>query len=88
MRLRLLERVMQQPENKLVTPASMAVDAILVIAFFLFMYRVVASHVPSKDHRMLLVWGAACSACLTTLFWLALQMFRVVLKAQRQAQKE
>ncbi|HXQ81084.1 MAG TPA: hypothetical protein VN775_07225 [Opitutaceae bacterium] len=79
---------MQQPQNRLVTPASLAVDAILVIAFFVFMYGVVSSHVPSRDHRMILFWGGACSLCLTCLFWLALQMLRVVVRAQREAQKE
>jgi hypothetical protein len=74
---------MQQQENKLVTPVSLVVDAILVIAFFIYMYGVVSTHVPSKDHRMVLVWGAAGSACLTTVFWLALQMFRVVARADR-----
>ncbi len=79
---------MQQPENKHVTPASLAVDAILVIAFFLLMYHVTVSHVPSKDPRMLLLWGGACSFCLTLVFWLALQMFRVVVRAHREAQKQ
>ncbi len=78
---------MQQPENKLVTPASLAVDAILVIAFFIYMYGVVSTHVPSKDHRMVLFFGASCSACLTLVFWLTLQMFRVVLKAQREGSR-
>ena len=76
--------VMQQPENKLVTPASLVVDAILVIVFFVYMYSVLSTHVPSKDHRMILIWGAAGSACLTCLFWLALQMLRVIVRAQRE----
>jgi hypothetical protein len=75
---------MQQPERKLVTPASLAVDAVLVIIFFVYMYSVVSTHVPSKDHRMIVIWGGACAACLTCVFWLALQMFRVVAKAQRE----
>lgn len=85
LRLRFHGTPMQQPDNKLVTPASLVVDGILVIAFFVFMYGVVSTHVPSKDHRMVMLWGAACSACLTAVFWLTLQMFRVVLKAQRAA---
>jgi hypothetical protein len=32
---------------------------------------------------MILFFGASCSACLTLVFWLALQMFRVVVKVQR-----
>jgi len=86
--LRLLVRDMQQQENKLVTPGSLAADSILVIAFFVFMYGVVSSHVPSRDHRMILIWGGACSLCLTCLFWLALQMLRVVVRAQREASKK
>ena len=78
---------MQQPETKLVTPASLVVDAVLVIAFFVYMYSVVSTHVPSKDHRMVLFWGAAGSACLTLVFWLTIQMFRVVLRVQREGAK-
>jgi hypothetical protein len=75
---------MDKQETKLVSPASLAVDAVLVVAFFIYMYTVVSTHVPSEDHRMILFWGAVCSACLTVVFWLALQMFRVVVKGQRE----
>lgn len=78
---------MQQQESKLVTPASLAVDAVLVIAFFIYMYGVVSTHVPSKDHRMVMFWGAAAAACLSLVFWLTVQMFRVVLKVQREGAK-
>jgi hypothetical protein len=74
---------MAQPETKLVTPVSLLVDAVLVIAFFVYMYGVVKSHVPSDDPKEIIGWGAACSACISGVFWLALQMFRVVLRAQR-----
>jgi hypothetical protein len=78
---------MQQQERKLVTPASLAVDAVLVIVFFIYMYSVVSTHVPSKDHRMIVLWGAFCSVCLTIVFWLTLQMFRVIIKLQREQSK-
>src|SRR5208282_1403447 len=58
---RLLGRIMEQPESKRTSPLSLLVDAVLVFAFFLYMYSVVSTHVPSKDHRMVLLWGAACS---------------------------
>jgi hypothetical protein len=32
-------------------------------------------------------WGVMCSLCVTAVFWLALQMFRVVVKAQREGAK-
>lgn len=78
---------MEQPETKLVTPLSLAVDAVLVIAFFLYMYSVVSTHVPSRDHRMILLWGIAGAACMTSIFWLAIQMIRVVIRLQRQLPK-
>lgn len=74
---------MAQPEQKFTTPASLVVDAILVVAFFVGMYLWVAPHVPSEDKSMVLLWGGLTSACLTGVFWLCIQMFRVVLRAQR-----
>jgi hypothetical protein len=74
---------MAQPETKFTSPASLIVDAILVIGFFVFIYTLVAPHVPSNDKSMILVWGGLCAACMTAVFWLCVQMFRVVLRAQR-----
>ena len=79
---------MQQQESKLVTPGSLALDAVLVVLFVLYMYSVVSTHVPSRDHRMILLWGGLGAACLTAVFWLTLQMFRVVVRAQRAAAKD
>ena len=79
---------MQQQESKLVTPASLALDAVLVVLFFIYMYSVVSTHVPSKDHRMILLWGGLGSACLTGGCWLTVQMFRVVVRAQRAAARD
>ena len=74
---------MAQPEEKLVTPVSLIVDLILVIAFFAYMFTVCRAHVPSDDPKMITLWGALGSACLTGVFWLAVQMFRVVFRFQR-----
>jgi hypothetical protein len=79
---------MQKPEKKLVTPVSLAVDAVLVIVFFIYMYTVTSTHVPSLDRGMIVFWGLVCSSCLSAVFWLALQMFRVVVMAQRHPPKE
>ena len=73
---------MAQPAQKLTTPASLVVDAILVIAFFIGIFLWVSPHVPTNDKSMTLLWGAICASCLTGVFWLCLQMFRVVLRAQ------
>ena len=78
-----LFRRMAQPETKLTSPVSLVVDAILVIGFFAYIYSIVAPHVPSNDKSMILLWGGLCAACMTGVFWLCVQMFRVVLRAQR-----
>lgn len=78
-----LLRAMAQPETKFTSPASLIVDAILVVAFFIFIYTIVSPHVPSHDKSMILVWGGLCAACMSGVFWLCIQMFRVVLRAQR-----
>jgi hypothetical protein len=75
---------MAQPEAKLVTRVSLLIDLILVAAFFTFMFFTLGSHVPSDDPAMISLWSAAGAACLSGVFWLAIQMFRVVLRFQRR----
>lgn len=79
---------MAQPEQKFTSPASLVVDAILVVLFFVGMYTFVAPHVPSNDKSMILLWGGLTSACITSVFWLCIQMFRVVLRAQRAERRK
>jgi len=79
---------MAQSDQKLVSPLSLVVDAILVGAFFLFMFSLLKIHVPSNDTTNVLLWGGLASACMSAVFWLAIQMFRVVFRAQRLAAKK
>jgi hypothetical protein len=79
---------MAQPEEKHVTPVSLVIDLVLVVLFFIYMFGVLKTHVPSNDPRMIILWGALGASCLTGVFWLALQMFRVVFRAQRAAAKK
>ena len=79
---------MSSPLGKLTSPVSLVVDAVLVLGFFFFIYSLVASHVPSNDPKMVLLWGGLTSACMSGVFWLAVQMFRVVLKAQLATKKK
>lgn len=79
---------MAQPEQKLTTPASLVVDAILVVAFFIGIYLWVSPHVPSNDSRMILLWGGLTAGCLSGVFWLCIGMFRVVLRAQRAERRK
>ncbi|MEO6875812.1 MAG: hypothetical protein ABI222_13420 [Opitutaceae bacterium] len=73
--------------QKFTTPGSLVVDLVLVILFFAYMFTVLRQHVPSTDPKMTAIWGALGSACMTGVFWLALQMFRVVFRAYREAQR-
>jgi len=79
---------MAQSEEKLVTPVSLVVDLVLVVAFAIYMFGVLKTHVPSTDPKMIVIWGAICTSCLTAVFWLTLQMFRVVFRAHRAASKK
>lgn len=78
---------MSQSEEKLTTPGSLALDLVLVAAFFAFMFTVLRSHVPSNDPKMITLWAALASSCMTGVFFLALQMFRVVLRGQLRARR-
>lgn len=78
---------MAQPEAKLVSPASLLVDLILVAAFFAYMFTVLRPHVPSNDPKMIALWAGLATACMSGVFWLSIQMFRVVFRAQRAARK-
>lgn len=75
---------MAQPEQKLTSPTSLVVDAVLVIAFFFYMYSVVSTHVQSHEEKYIVLWGGLTASLFAALFWLALQMFRVVFRFQRQ----
>ncbi|MFA6289421.1 MAG: hypothetical protein WC661_18730 [Opitutaceae bacterium] len=77
----------QSPEPKLVTPASLLVDLILVGAFFVVMFGLMRSHVFSDDVRIVSAWSGLTAACISGVFWLVIQMFRVVVRAQRAEKK-
>lgn len=80
-------RDMTPSDQRLVTPISLAVDAVLVGAFFIFMFVVLRSHVQSRDPVNIAIWAGLTAACLSGVFWLAVQMFRVVYRAQKAARK-
>jgi hypothetical protein len=78
---------MAQSEEKFHTPVSLVIDAILVIGFFIYIFGVLKPHVPSTDPKMITLWGALSAGCMTGVFWLALQMFRAVVRLQRSQKK-
>ena len=78
---------MDQPARISITPASLAVDASLCLVVFAVLFGLLRSHVQSHDPKMIALWAGAAAACMTAVFWLATQMFRVVLRVQREARK-
>lgn len=78
---------MASPEQRLVTRASLVVDAIVVAAFFALMFMILRSHVPSRNPMYVSLWAGLAASCMSGVFWLAVQMFRVVLRAQRASRK-
>jgi hypothetical protein len=78
---------MESPEKVPVSRAALALDAVLTAVVFAFFTWVLSSHVPSNDPFYIWLWGSISASCLAALFWLALQMFRVVLKAQVEAKE-
>lgn len=79
---------MEPPERKPLDRKALAVDAVLTLAVFAYFTWVCMSHVPSNNRFDIWFWGAVTSSCITAVFWLALQMFRVVLRAQRAEHKK
>jgi uncharacterized YccA/Bax inhibitor family protein len=61
-----------------------ALDLLITLVVFVAMIFVFRSHVPSETPAVVLAVSAFTSACLTALFWLALQMFKAVFSHQRE----
>ena len=74
--------------GKLTTPVGLVIDAILVVGFFALLFSMLKSHVASNDPMMVFIWAGLTAGCMSGVFWLAIQMFRVVLTAQRLANKQ
>jgi hypothetical protein len=86
--VRLLSPIMATSDAKLTSPLSLVVDFVLVAAFFVFLFTLLRPHVPSNDPTMIAVWAGLCSVCMSSVFWLCIQMFRVVLSAQLAAKRK
>jgi GNAT superfamily N-acetyltransferase len=78
---------MASPVKKGFSVGLLIIDLILVAAFFVFFYYVLQSHVPSRDATMVRLWATLGSACMTGVFWLALQMVRTVFRFQRDGRR-
>lgn len=70
---------MSDDQPKLISTVGALVDLGMTSVFFLFMWGVLGSHVPSDDPTTIRWVAAYTSLCLTGVFWLAASMFRVTL---------
>jgi hypothetical protein len=75
-----------QPDSRLA--GSVILDSVLTLIGFAIFFVVCRSHVPSDDPTMVNLWGAITASCLTGVFWLAWQMFRVTLRGQREGDRD
>ncbi|MBT3638214.1 MAG: hypothetical protein HN531_14855 [Opitutae bacterium] len=79
----------QTEDKPLVSKTGIVVDLVLSIAFFAFMFWVLMPHVPSYDPNAVYIVAGMTSFCMTGVFWIAANMFRVTLVdyQRRQAEK-
>ena len=78
---------MSSSEKKPVNVVGLVIYLVLTAIAFVIFYLLVHSHVPSSDPAMIKLWGGLTAACMAGVFWIALNMFKVVLKFQRDSRK-
>lgn len=78
---------MSSPEKKGFSIVGLLFDMILSAGFFVFFYYTLQPHVPSNDPTMIRLWSTLAAACMTGVFWLALQMLKTVFRFQRSNRK-
>jgi hypothetical protein len=71
----------KQPDSRLA--GNVILDSVLSLIAFGIFFVICRSHVPSNDAFMINLWGAITASCMTGVFWLAWQMFRVTLRGQK-----
>jgi len=66
------------------TAGNVVLDSVLTLAAFALFTWIARGHVPSEDKTIINLVGAFTGSCMAGVFWLAWQMFRVVLRGQRE----
>jgi len=62
-------------------------DLLITLVVFVALIFVFKPHVPGYSPMLVLAISAFTSSCVTAVFWLAMQMFKAVLKHQRESRK-
>lgn len=76
----------QQKTADLFPIGRLIVDIIITGIFWVFMAIILRPHVPSDDPFWITVWSCITSLCLSGVFFMSLQMFRLVLHDKGDAQ--
>ena len=66
-------------EQPLVSKKGIVIDLILTVLFFFYMRDVLIPHVPSEDPTAVNIVASMTSFCMSGVFWMAVNMFRVTL---------
>ena len=74
-------------EKKPFSVVVLLIDLALTAVAFVIFYSLVHSHVPSTDPKMIMLFGGLTAGCMSGVFWLAMQMFKVVFQFQRASRK-
>jgi len=78
---------MSSPAKKSFSILSLVIDLALTAVAFVIFYTLVHTHVPSTDPKMITLFGALTAGCMSGVFWLALNMLKVVFKFQRDTRQ-
>jgi len=78
---------MSSSEKKPFNIVSLLIDLVLTGIAFVIFYKLVHSHVPSSDPKMVMLWGGLTAGCMAGVFWLAWNMLKVVFKFQRSSRQ-
>ena len=78
---------MATSEKKSYSVVELVIDLLLTAVAFSIFYWLVNSHVPSDNPKMILFFGASAAACMSGVFWLALQMLKTVFRFQRDSRR-
>lgn len=79
---------MENTKQTLVSAKAIVFDIFLSIAFFVYMAWVCRSHVFIEQEPVLTILACFTSLCITGVFWIGLQYFRVTLTDQRNRRKQ
>ena len=66
-------------EQPLISKKGIVIDLILTVLFFFYMRDVLIPHVPSEDPTAVNIVASMTSFCMSGVFWMAVNMFRVTL---------